>query len=170
VEQYRTDATYAAVGMQGLVNAIRETGSRHLLLLGGVQYSNSLSQWLAYKPSDPLDNLAAAWHVYDFNRCSKSDCWENEAGAVALEFPIVATEIGQSDCEGETFLTPLMQFLDDRQSGYLAWTWNEGEGCTPREPGGREDGSWSLVTSLACPEPNSGYARIFRDHLLGAAP
>ena len=47
--------TYQAAGMQAMVDAIRGTGSQHVILLGGVQYSNALSQWLTYKPTDPLE-------------------------------------------------------------------------------------------------------------------
>jgi hypothetical protein len=166
-----TGATYAAAGMQVLVDAIRDAGARHLILLGGVQYSNDLSQWLAYKPNDRLDNLAAAWHVYNFNECSYSGCWTSEAGAVAVEFPIVATEIGQSDCLGESFLSPLMSFLDQQGSGYLAWSWNVlAEGCVPRPPRGGEGNPWALITSYDSPQPKSAYAAVFRKHMLGVTP
>src|SRR5204862_1958189 len=50
-----TATTYQATGMQAIVDAIRATGSRHVILLGGVQYSNALTQWLAHKPADPLN-------------------------------------------------------------------------------------------------------------------
>ena len=49
--------TYQAVGMQGIVDAIRATGSTHVILLGGVRYSNALTQWLAHKPNDPLNTI-----------------------------------------------------------------------------------------------------------------
>lgn len=167
--QYRTDETYAAAGMQALVDAIRDTGARHLILLGGVQYSNDLSQWLTYKPTDPFDNIAAAWHIYDFNECSDLPCWNDEAGTVAAEFPILATEIGQSDCTGESFLRPLMTFLDEQRSGYLAWSWNVlSSPCEPRMPRGDDGRAWPLITSYETPEPKSGYAQVFRDHVMGA--
>ena len=44
---------YAVAGMQQLVSAVREAGAMNLILLGGVQYSNSLSQWEASVPYDP---------------------------------------------------------------------------------------------------------------------
>src|SRR5260221_6752855 len=58
-------ATYQAAGMQELVRAIRDAGADHLILLGGVQFSNGLSQWAAYQPTDPRGNLAASWHIYN---------------------------------------------------------------------------------------------------------
>jgi subtilisin family serine protease len=44
--------------------------------------------------------------------------------------PFVATEIGESDCRG-TFITPLMEFLDQHGLGYLAWSWNAFGPCRP---------------------------------------
>src|SRR5262249_3987150 len=37
---------YKAAGMQQLVTAIRGAGAKNAILVGGVQYSNSLSEWL----------------------------------------------------------------------------------------------------------------------------
>jgi len=114
---------YQAAGMQELVNAIRATGATNVIALGGVQYSNSLSQWLAYKPTDPLNNLVASWHVYNFNICAALSCWNNSPAAVAARVPLVATEIGSDSC-GATFMNSLMDWLDARGAGYLAWTWD----------------------------------------------
>lgn len=158
------DQTYQAAGMQLLVDAIRRAGSRHVVLLGGVQYSNALSGWLEHKPSDPLDNLGVAWHVYNYNRCNDDVCWDGVPAALSAEFPVVATEIGQDDCEGQTFLEPLMQFLDERSAGYLAWAWNAHGDCVPSYRSGQP---WSLITNYAEPEPNSNYARTFYEHLQG---
>ena len=35
--------------MQAMVNAVRATGATNVLMLGGEEYSNDLSQWLTYK-------------------------------------------------------------------------------------------------------------------------
>lgn len=156
---------YEAVGMQELVSAIREVGSTHLILLGGVQYSNRLSRWLSYAPQDPLGNIAAAWHVYNFNACSNATCWDSEAAAVAAVVPLVATEIGQDDCAG-TMVTPLMEFLDAQHSSYLAWWWNTSSGpCMP--PKTRGDGPpLSLITDYYCPKPKSDFGQAIYDHYL----
>lgn len=170
-EQTYRDTTYTAAGMQALVTAIRDTGAPHVLLLGGVQFSNDLSQWLAHKPNDPLDNVAAAWHVYNFNECSNLDCWNAEAGAVWAEFPVLATEIGQSDCLGDSFLKPLMTYLDQQSSGYFAWSWNSSTAeCEPRPPRGGEGRPWFLITNYEDPEPKSDYARTFYEHVQEVAP
>jgi hypothetical protein len=68
---------FQAAGMQALVNAVRNAGATNVIMLGGVQYANDLSRWLAYEPSDPQPNLAASWHEYNFNACSSASCWDS---------------------------------------------------------------------------------------------
>lgn len=155
--------TYQATGMQSLVDAIRSTGARQLILVGGVRYSNALTQWLTYKPQDPQENLAAAWHVYNYNQCIGPSCWDAAPADVAAQYPLVATEIGQNDCEA-TFINPLMDWLDEHGHGYLAWTWNAYGDCRPT--GANMGGSpYSLITDYETGEPNSNYARAFYDRL-----
>ncbi|MHB8627503.1 MAG: glycoside hydrolase family 5 protein [Aggregatilineales bacterium] len=114
---------FPVAGMQTLVTAVRDTGATNVIMLGGVQYSNSLSQWLAYKPMDPTGNLVASWHVYNFNSCSNSSCWDREAGPVAQQVPLIAGEIGEDDC-AHGFVDSLMGWLDTHNASYLGWTWN----------------------------------------------
>ena len=120
--------TYQAAGMQDLLTAVRGTGAHNLVLLGGIEYSNSLTQWVAHAPTDPDKNIAAAWHVYSFNTCNSPTCYDQYAGVVAQSFPIVTTEIGEDDCSGQ-FITTLMTWLDSKQQNYLGWVWNTWGGC-----------------------------------------
>jgi hypothetical protein len=145
--------SFQAAGMQTIVSAIRATGASNIVALGGLQYSNALSQWLTYKPSDPLNALVAAWHVYNINVCSNVACYDLRAGAVAAQVPILATEIGNDSCNA-AFMNTLMSWLDAHQQGYLAWTWDTwGTAC----------GNIALITSYSgTPTP---YGQAFKDHL-----
>ena len=40
--------SYTAPGMQSLVNAVRGTGANNVLMLGGLEWSNDLTQWLSH--------------------------------------------------------------------------------------------------------------------------
>jgi hypothetical protein len=162
-----TPATFQAAGFQSLVDAIRGAGSQHVILLGGLQFSNALTQWLAYAPNDPMKNLGAAWHLYNFNACVAADCWDAAPAGVAAAVPIVATEIGENDCMGGSFLTPLMAWLDSHGASYLAWSWNAFGGCVAGSASGSGGKPWSLVTDYASGNPNSGYAQTFHDHVAG---
>jgi hypothetical protein len=115
---------YLAAGMQELVDSVRGTGAKNLVLLGGVQYSHSLDGWIAHAPIDPAGNLAVAWHVYNFNLCTNAACWDAKVGPVAAQVPVVATEIGEDDANG-AFISAVMDWLDASGGvGYLAWTWD----------------------------------------------
>jgi hypothetical protein len=114
---------YEVAGMQDLVDSIRVTGAKNLILVGGLAYSNDLSQWLAYKPTDPAGNLAAAWHVYNFNSCSNESCFNSTLAPVAAQVPLVAGEIGENTCS-HGFVDQVMKWFDDRGLSYLGWTWN----------------------------------------------
>jgi endoglucanase len=114
---------YQVAGMQGMVNAVRGTGAANVLMLGGEEYSNQLTSWLAYEPTDPDHNLVASWHSYNFNTCSSSSCWTGQIAPVIAKVPLIAGEIGENDCGG-SYINSLMQWLDSQGTGYLAWTWN----------------------------------------------
>jgi len=114
---------FQAAGMQELVDAVRGTGATNVIMLGGVEYSAGLSGWLSHKPADPLDNIAASWHIYDFSWCSVVTCWDGTAAPVAGQVPLILGELGQDD-GGSDFVNALMDWMDARQGSYLAWDWD----------------------------------------------
>ena len=58
--------SYTAAGMQQLVNVVRATGATNVIMLGGIQYANTLDQWASHAPADPDGHLAASFHNYNF--------------------------------------------------------------------------------------------------------
>ena len=118
-----TGISYQVAGMQTLVNTVRAAGASNVIMLGGLAYSNDLTQWLTYKPTDSANNLVASWHSYNFNVCVTSACWDSQLAPVAASVPLVAGEIGENDC-GHSYIDTLMTWLDTHSASYLAWTWN----------------------------------------------
>jgi endoglucanase len=114
---------YPVAGFQTLVNSVRATGATNVIALGGLAYSNDLSQWLAYKPADPRNNLLAAVHVYNFNKCASTSCWDSQLAPVAAQVPLMFGEFGENDC-AQGFADSLMNWADAHSVGYLGWTWN----------------------------------------------
>ncbi|WP_229377672.1 cellulose binding domain-containing protein [Streptomyces sp. VRA16 Mangrove soil] len=114
---------YEVAGMQDLVDAVRAAGAGNLILAGGLAYSNDLRQWLDHEPADPAGNIAAAYHVYNFNTCASESCWDEQLAPVAAQVPLVAGEIGENTCS-HGFVDQVMKWFDDRQLSYLGWTWN----------------------------------------------
>ncbi len=116
------DIPFAVAGMQTLINTVRATGATNILMLGGLAYSNDLSGWLANEPTDPNNNLVASVHIYNFNTCASTSCWDAQIAPVAAKVPVIAGEIGENDCTS-TFINSLMSWFDAEGIGYLAWTW-----------------------------------------------
>jgi endoglucanase len=114
---------YQVAGFQSLVNSVRATGATNVILLGGLAYSNDLTQWLQYKPTDPTGNLAAFAHIYNFNTCSNTSCYDSQLAPVAAQVPLTLSEIGENDC-AHGFVDTLMNWADSHGVGYLGWTWN----------------------------------------------
>ncbi|UQU62445.1 cellulase family glycosylhydrolase [Couchioplanes caeruleus] len=114
---------YQVAGFQGLVDTVRATGATNVIMIGGLAYSNDLSQWLTYAPADPLHNLAAFAHIYNFNSCANTSCWDSQLAPVAARVPLTLTEIGENDC-AHGFVDTLMDWADAHGVGYLGWTWN----------------------------------------------
>jgi endoglucanase len=148
-----TPAGWKAAGMQQLVNAVRSTGSRQPLLLGGLNWANDLSGWLRWRPVDPVRQLVASVHVYETNACGAEPCWDAVIGQVAKQVPVVSGEIGQGRCAHD-FIDQYMSWADARGVSYLAWAWNDW-GC--ELPG--------LITDYDG-TPTSTYGEGFRAHLL----
>jgi hypothetical protein len=149
-----------AVGMQALVDAVRATGATNVVLVGGIQWATTLwstaaRNWLVYKPTDPLDNLAASVHVYAASWCSTVACYDNEIAPVAAQAPVIAGEFGIGGCDSTAaeWLTTLMNWLDGRQTGYLAWVWSTPGGCA----NGHLIGDWEGTPSQ--------YGQIYKAHL-----
>jgi len=124
-----TGISYPVAGMQQMINAVRGTGANNVIMLGGEEYANDLTGWLANEPTDPDHNLVASWHSYNFNACSSQSCWTSQIAPVIAQVPVIAGEIGENDC-ADTYVDPLTAWLDSAHISYLAWAWNADFGCS----------------------------------------
>jgi hypothetical protein len=149
-----TVSGYTAAGMQSLVDAVRATGATQPLMIGGLAYSNDLSQWLVYKPTDTAHALVASLHLYNFNTCNSATCWDSTVKTVAAQVPVVTGELGENDCL-HGFIDGYMNWADAAGVSYLGWAWNTyGCGTFP-----------SLVTDFQGTPTAFGIG--LRDHFLG---
>jgi hypothetical protein len=119
--------SYRAAGMAELVAAVRSTGARQPILLGGLDWSRNLDQWLAHLPPDPMHAEVASNHTYDYATCFGS-C-RAALAQIAARYPVISGEIGEGDC-ADTYITPYMNWADRHGISYLAWAWDAHGGWT----------------------------------------
>ncbi len=123
-----TTGGWATAGMQSLVNAVRSTGAKQPLMLGGLGYAGDLSHWLAFEPADPLHQLVASLHTYKFVKYGTTGCLtacRKLVLSVAAHVPVVTGEMGEDDC-AHGFLDSYMPWADAQKPriSYVGWTWN----------------------------------------------
>ncbi len=121
-------APWRSAGMQQLVTAVRGAGATQPVLLAGLRWANDLTGWLAHRPSDPAGQEAASFHLYNFNACVTSACWDSQVAPVAAAVPVVTTELGENDC-AHGFIDQYMPWADAHGVSYLGWAWNSDFNC-----------------------------------------
>jgi hypothetical protein len=156
--------------MQDMVNAVRSSGAKNVLMAGGWNYASVLDQWTKYKPNDPLNNMSASFHTYSgINGCADSDAtcldnwWNAQLGGIAQGgFPVVTGELGEyGGCNSESnFMTSWFAFADPKGFSYTAWTWDTWGGCAIGP---------NLISDYGG-TPNGSAAQAYRDHLLTLVP
>jgi hypothetical protein len=153
--------SYRAAGMQQLVDAVRSTGARQPLLLGGIKWAHDLSEWVAQEPRDARHQLLASAHSYG----GLSPCGQPCRGAILAthrSVPVLFGELGETDCM-HGYIDQLMQFADAHGISYLGWTWDA------VSPGG-----WSCVNGPSLIEDYrgtpTGFGVGFRHHLRSLGP
>jgi endoglucanase len=166
-----TDQPYIAAGMNELIAAVRKTGSRAIVLAGGLFYAEVLTQWLAYRPTDPLGQLGASFHAYSFNEhCSDTGCYDRELAPIAAAVPLFAGEIGPDlDRSGDRidsfcprsavrrgeFGVEVFDWMDAHGASYTPWSWNPWNDC------------WALVEEWTG-EPTATWGEHVRRRLAAA--
>jgi hypothetical protein len=137
--------TWQTAGMTALVAAVRKAGATQPLMLGGLAYSSDLSQWLAFRPRDPLTHspgnpvpgqpqLVASYHTYcgPPGTSTVAACQAQLAATeaqwpavvtVSRKAPVVTGEFGEYDC-ATTYVEPYMAFADMHQLSFLGWAWD----------------------------------------------
>jgi endoglucanase len=119
------DVAYTAVGMQQLVDTVRATGARNLVLAGGLDWAYDLSG----VASAPLvgSGIVYATHPYIWKGGASS--WDHAFGGLSRTAPVVATEFGRTDCAATApYDGALLDYLRAHRVGYTAWAWWAG-GC-----------------------------------------
>jgi endoglucanase len=92
-----------SVGMQALVDAIRTTGARNMIIAGGLDWGYDLSgitQGFALKDRDNADGIIYSSHIYPWKKG-----WQEKVLGAAEKYPIFVGEIG-APLERMPFIPP----------------------------------------------------------------
>lgn len=125
---------WQAAGMQQMLDAVRATGAKQVVIANALNWGARLDGWLSHKPQDPTGNLMAGLHVYNINICRDAGCWNGAPSTVAAQVPLLAGEIGDKASNGSTTcghstIDGFMNWADAKGVSYLAWAWNT-QPCT----------------------------------------
>lgn len=129
---------WKSAGMQEIVDAVRSTGARNVILTGGISRSSDLEHWVTYKTKDPINQIAAAWHAFPSKNTKWGDkcyphpgdwcddrAYTHAANITASGFPVIVSEFGDKNASGTIgapFATKLLPQLDTMGISYLGWS------------------------------------------------
>lgn len=160
---------WAIASYQAMLNTVRATGATNVVLVGSMQYSQDLSRWLQYRPTDPLKQMAAVWHAYSTFETvwgTKAYAQPNFAPCVfddvkkiqAAGFPVIATETGDRNTagtQGAPLVANVTQWADQHGVSVIGWAW----------------GVWGDLPNHVLIKdgdgtPTDGYGQVFHDWLV----
>ena len=129
--------TIQGVGMQALVNAVRSTGAKNIIIAGGLDYAYDLTGILkGYALNDQNGNgIMYATHFYNWHKG-----WAKHFMAIAEKYPVIVGETGadikkmnfipaEAQDDPYTWVPDMLGFV---QKNHLNWTgWSFYTSATP---------------------------------------
>jgi hypothetical protein len=115
--------SWKSAGMQQMLDAVRATGAKNVVMVAGLDFADDLTQWLAHVPNDPLHQVATAFHTYAGGPGAKSTYWTTVLDPIVAEYPLVTGELGEYDC-GHSYIDSFFAWADSAGASYVPWTWN----------------------------------------------
>jgi hypothetical protein len=155
--------TYKAVGMQTLLDAVRSTGAKNVVIVGGLDWSYDFSGILkGARLADPDGNgVLYDNHAYPF-KGDNVERWVAKMEVASKALPIIIGEFGAETRRGavvekdEQWVRQVLQALEDHKWHWTAWDMHPGAG--PR-----------LILNFRC-EPTPGFGKWVKQALDGTLP
>jgi endoglucanase len=121
-------STFQAVGMQRMLDTVRSTGAKNVVVAGGLDWSYDMSGFLAGKQlKDPKGNgVIYANHAYPF-KGDTVEKWIVKMEAAAKEIPIIVSEFGAEARRGASqdssasWVEQVLKVLKDHDWDWTAW-------------------------------------------------
>ena len=128
-EEKKKNRGFESVGMQGLVDAVRSTGARNIIIAGGVFWCNDLSGIAdGFALEDRSGNgIMYSWHTYNWH----TD-WKKKVLSTAAKYPIFVGECGAdtkkmdfiplADQEDPyTWVPDMLGFIQQHRLNWTGW-------------------------------------------------
>ncbi len=139
--------TFQAVGMQTLLDAVRATGAKNVIIVGGLNWAYDFDGILDGRQlKDPNGNgVIYANHAYN-NKGHGVDVWIARMEQATAKLPVIVSEFGGSggpnrrvrrsgptpppDPTGDDWLLHVMQAIQDHNWAWTAWDFHPQAGPT----------------------------------------
>jgi len=122
-----TPQKFHAVGMQQMLDTVRATGAKNVVIAGGLDWAYDFSGILAGRLlSDPKGNgVIYANHCYD-NKHDSVDTWVRNMEEASAKLPVMVTEFGGTagpshEVPSDNWLLHVMKALDEHHWSWTAW-------------------------------------------------
>jgi beta-galactosidase len=118
---------YHCVGMQAMLDAVRSTGAKNVVICGGLDWAYDFSGILDGRQlSDPNGNgVIYSNHCYD-NKGDSVDTWIAKMETATARLPVIVSEFGGNSGPSkkvptDNWLLHVLQAIEDHQWSYTAW-------------------------------------------------
>lgn len=128
-EEKAANRGFESIGMQALVNAVRSTGAKNIVIAGGVFWCNDLTGVVnGYALDDPSGNgIMYSWHTYNWHTG-----WAEKVLPAAEKYPIFLGEVGADvkkmgfipDADQEdpyTWVPDMLGFIQKHKINWTGW-------------------------------------------------
>jgi endoglucanase len=119
--------TYQCVGMQAMLDTVRATGAKNVVIAGGLDWAYDFSGIITGRRlSDPQGRgVIYANHCYD-NKGESVYAWIARMEQASAKLPVIVSEFGgdsgpSKKAPADNWLRHVLQALDDHQWSYIAW-------------------------------------------------
>jgi len=136
-EEKRKNQGFRSVGMQALVDAVRSTGAKNIVIAGGLRWCNDLSGIVNGYALDDRDGhgIMYSWHTYNWHPgwasvlplLEKHPLFLGEVGADTKKMDFIPA---QDQEDPYTFVPDLLGFVQQHRIHWTGWCFHTG--ATPR--------------------------------------
>jgi len=132
-EEKRKNQGFESIGMQGLVDAVRSTGAKNIIIAGGMFWCNDLSKIThGYALDDHNGNgVMYSWHTYNWH----TD-WAGKVLETAAKYPIFLGEVGADEKRLEfipasayeapaTWVPDMLGFIQQHKINWTGWCFHD---------------------------------------------